>query len=66
MTPINAREMLDQLHGRSPRSVPDDERRQRDVARWPDRRAHAFWSPWPTATMTKCERCGVRYGEHAR
>lgn len=26
--------------------------------------AHDFWSPFPTALMTKCERCGVRYGEH--
>jgi hypothetical protein len=40
--------------------------RWHDVARYPDRRAHPFESPWPTATMTKCERCGVRYGEHPR
>ena len=41
-----------------------DDRRNRNVARWPDRRAHAFRSPWPTASMTVCEDCGVRYGDH--
>lgn len=42
------------------------ERRTRTIARYPERRAHAFRSPWPTATMTKCEDCGVRYGEHPK
>lgn len=34
------------------------ERRTRTVARWPERRAHDFWSPWPTAARTRCEHCG--------
>lgn len=41
-----------------------DDRRNRNVARYPDRRAHPFRSPWPTASMTVCENCGVRYGDH--
>lgn len=41
------------------------ERRARTIARWPDRRAHDFWSPWPTASMTKCERCGAYLKDHA-
>jgi hypothetical protein len=42
----------------------DDDRRNRNIPRWPERRSHAFRSPWPTATMTTCEACGVKYGDH--
>jgi len=41
-----------------------DDRRNRNVPRWPERRSHPFRSPWPTASMTKCEDCGVLHGEH--
>jgi len=47
-----------------------NERRNRTVARWPDRRAHPFWSPWDDlapytkGTMTKCEHCGVYRRDH--
>jgi hypothetical protein len=41
------------------------DRRTRTIARYPDRRAHAFWSPWPGGAMTTCERCGIKQGVHA-
>ena len=32
---------------------------------WARRQPHNFYSHWPLATMTKCDYCGVRAGEHA-
>lgn len=29
-------------------------------------RCDDFWSPFPTATRTRCERCGVLYENHVR
>jgi ribosomal protein L32 len=40
------------------------ERRTHKAVRWPDRRAHAFRSPWPKAAMTKCEDCGKYWKDH--
>lgn len=31
---------------------------------WARTQPHAFFSHWPTASMTKCDFCGVRFGEH--
>ncbi len=42
----------------------DDDRRNRNLPRYPDRRAHAFRSPWPQASETVCESCGVTYAGH--
>jgi hypothetical protein len=45
-----------------------NERRSRTIARFPDRRAHEFWSAWDqfgtTGSMTKCDRCGVYRKDH--
>lgn len=42
----------------------DNDRRNRNIPRYPERRAHAFRSPWPKADMTRCEACGVAWAEH--